>query len=168
MSDYFNDDMHIAVAKAMCKEIDFNVVLPGNINDRYTYILENHLITPLNRIEFTQNVKRIYLEICETLYNEIANDYPSIGDIATLIDEENILIIETFFEEYDYNNSEIDLIVTKYTTEISTLLTDEIKLTLRNIGFAYKSNDVLTDDDMRLVGGPLDPSQQILLYDFFY
>lgn len=168
MNSDINDDMYIAVAKAMCKEIDYNVVLPGNIEDRYNYILENHLITPLNRIEFTKNVKRIYLEISETLYDELKDDYPSINDISTLIDEENIVIIESFFGEYEYSEQEIDLIVTKYTTEISPLLADEIKMTLRNIGFVYKCNDVLTDEDIRLVSGPLDPNQQVLFYDFFY
>lgn len=168
MNNEINDDMYIAVARAMCKEIDYKVVLPGNIDDRYTYILENHLITPLNRIEFTHQVRRVYLEIAELLYDEQRDEYPSIADVTTLIDEENMLIIEHFFSEYEYDNRDIDLIVTKYTMEVSPLLSDEIKMTLRNLGFAFKSNDVLTDEDIRLVSGPLDPSQQVLLYDFFY
>lgn len=163
-----NDDMYVAITKELCKDMDYIVTLSQDIDKMYSYLLEIHLITPLNRTEFNKSVKEIYLEIAQMLYDEERDVYPSVGDVSTFVDEENIAIIEDFFEKYELDDNDTQLIITKYTTEVSSYLYDEIKMTLRNDGLPYRNDSILVEDDMRLVSGPLDPNQQVLFYDFFY
>lgn len=168
-----NDDMSLAVAKAMgdtkyISEVSEWIEVPETLDGLYKYIAANYLISPQDRLSFGKKVREIYIEICETLYDEQADMYPSVSEIATIIDEENLLIIDNYFVSYGITDKDIEICKTKYVTDISCCMYGEIKSYLRDNGLYYRRDDIKVLDEMELVSGTLNPDQQILIYDFFY
>lgn len=168
-----NDDMSLAVARAIGDDVyipDFakEIKIPQTLDGMYKYLIHNHLIVPYNRLQFGEKVREIYLEICQGLYDEQADIYPSISEISTIIDEENLQIIDNFFDSYGTDEHDIEICKTKYVTDISCGIFGEVKTYLRDNGLYYRRDDIKVLDEMELVSGEINPDQQILIYDFFY
>lgn len=171
--DEISDDMSLAVAKAMrddvyISEFAKDIKIPKTLDGMYKYLVQNHLIVPFNRLQFGKKAREIYIEICEGLHDENADVYPSISEVATMIDEENLQIIDNFFCSYGIDENDIEICKTKYVTDISCGIFNEVKTYLRDNGLYYRRDDITILDEMELVSGEINPDQQILIYDFFY
>lgn len=168
-----NDDMSLAVARAMrdsdyLSELAKDIQIPQTIDGMYGYLLDNYLVIPYNRLKFGEKVREIYYEVCEGLYEDRVDTYPSISEISTIIDEENLQMIDNFFSSYGIDERDIEVCKTKYVTDISCGIFGEVKSHLRDYGLYYRKDDIKILDEMELVSGEIHPDQQILIYDFFY
>lgn len=167
-----DDDMTIAVAKIMKDMVGdvYNEHIPNSMSEKYQYLLLNTLISPFNKEELRSYVYSAYTQLAGDIEEEDDGyiRYPSISEILTLIDEENLFIIQHFYQEYDFEDDEIEMVKAKYVSEVSAVMYDSVKTVLNERGLPFSSTSVFSSTDMRLVSGEINQYQQILIYDFFY
>lgn len=133
-----DDDMRLIIfnERGLLPTISPNS-LPDDIMSMYEYLLNVHLVQP-NNTNFKERIKEIYFEVSSEAYESGLIDYiPSVSNISSLVNEENVEIIKNYFYEYEelVEPNIIDDLIALYFTDMVEYINDAIEETLFQLGY---------------------------------
>lgn len=106
----------------------------NHTKETFDYLKESVLCSLYNESAFEMRVKEVYFE------RNWADEPPNIHDITESLDNENIAIITSFYEDYNYPEEVIDEIVSHYNTIITMHLDDWVEGCLFKMGYPYSGS----------------------------
>jgi hypothetical protein len=107
-------------------------------------------------------IKELYID----MYTMNGTDFdpPSLHEIASEIDYENMLTIQIFYKDYGYHDNDVDRIVGEYTHYIGSYLDVTVEEVLQSMAYPYRGSvyGAMFSDKSKIY----DESQYVIFPEF--